>query len=57
MSRYLLDTDWVVDILNGQEHAIETVLERGQVLTPDLGGKAKTEDLGRAIAEQVLRHR
>ena len=37
--------------------AIETVLERGQVLTPDLGGKAKTEDFGRAIAEQVLRHR
>jgi predicted nucleic acid-binding protein len=27
MSRYLLDTDWVVDIFNGQEHAIETVLE------------------------------
>jgi tRNA(fMet)-specific endonuclease VapC len=26
MSRYLLDTDWVVDILNGQERAIETVL-------------------------------
>jgi hypothetical protein len=27
MSRYLLDTDWVVDILNGQEKAIHTVLE------------------------------
>ena len=27
MSRYLLDTDWVVDILNGQERAIQTVLE------------------------------
>jgi predicted nucleic acid-binding protein len=27
MSRYLLDTDWVVDILNGQENAIETALE------------------------------
>jgi predicted nucleic acid-binding protein len=26
MSRYLLDTDWVVDILNGQEKAIDTVL-------------------------------
>jgi predicted nucleic acid-binding protein len=27
MSRYLLDTDWVVDILNGQEKAMHTVLE------------------------------
>jgi predicted nucleic acid-binding protein len=27
MSRYLLDTDWVVDILNGQEKVIHTVLE------------------------------
>jgi tRNA(fMet)-specific endonuclease VapC len=27
MSRYLLDTDWTVDILNGQEKAIHTVLE------------------------------
>ena len=37
--------------------AIETVLQHGQVLTPDLGGSAKTEDLGRAITEQVLRDR
>jgi predicted nucleic acid-binding protein len=27
MNRYLLDTDWIVDILNGQEKAINTVLE------------------------------
>ena len=27
MNRYLLDTDWVVDILNGQEKAIHTVVE------------------------------
>jgi tRNA(fMet)-specific endonuclease VapC len=27
MSRYLLDTDWIVDVLNGQEKAIQTVLE------------------------------
>src|ERR687896_573022 len=27
MSRYLLDTDWIVDALNGQEKAIHTVLE------------------------------
>ena len=27
MSRYLLDTDWIVDVLNGPEAAIQTVLE------------------------------
>jgi tRNA(fMet)-specific endonuclease VapC len=27
MSSYLLDTDWIVDVLNGQEKAIHTVLE------------------------------
>jgi predicted nucleic acid-binding protein len=27
MSRFLLDTDWIVDILNGQEKAIHIVLE------------------------------
>jgi tRNA(fMet)-specific endonuclease VapC len=27
MSRYLLDTDWIVDVLNGKDAAIQTVLE------------------------------
>jgi tRNA(fMet)-specific endonuclease VapC len=27
MSQYLLDTDWVVDILTGQENAIHTAVE------------------------------
>jgi tRNA(fMet)-specific endonuclease VapC len=27
MSSYLLDTDWIVDVLNGQETAIKTLLE------------------------------
>jgi tRNA(fMet)-specific endonuclease VapC len=27
MSRYLLDTDWIVDVLNGQDRAIQMVLE------------------------------
>jgi tRNA(fMet)-specific endonuclease VapC len=27
MSRYLLDTDWIVDVLNGQDRAIQTALE------------------------------
>lgn len=26
MSRYLLDTDWIIDVLNGQEVAIQTLL-------------------------------
>jgi tartrate dehydrogenase/decarboxylase/D-malate dehydrogenase len=33
--------------------AIERVVERGGVLTPDLGGTAKTEDVARAIAAQL----
>jgi tartrate dehydrogenase/decarboxylase/D-malate dehydrogenase len=33
------------------EDAIETVLENPALLTPDMGGKASTEDLGKAIAE------
>ncbi len=34
--------------------AIETVLsEKGAPLTPDMGGKANTQDLGKAIAEAV----
>lgn len=27
MSRYLLDTDWIVDVLNGREAATETLLK------------------------------
>ncbi len=34
-------------------HAIEEVLARGQVRTPDLGGTATTRQLGHAIREQV----
>jgi len=37
-------------------HAIESVLEagpKGAPLTRDIGGKASTVDLGRAIAELV----
>ena len=34
--------------------AIETVLsESGAPLTPDMGGKANTQDLGKAIADAV----
>ncbi len=33
--------------------AVEKVLAEGKVATPDLGGKATTEQLGTAIAEAV----
>jgi hypothetical protein len=36
------------------ERAIETVLAAGKPRTPDLGGKATTSDLGRAV-EAALR--
>ncbi|MBU2668154.1 tartrate dehydrogenase [Actinoplanes bogorensis] len=35
--------------------AVESVLTAGTQLTPDLGGAARTEDLGRAIASEVAR--
>lgn len=35
------------------EQAIETVLDEGDVRTPDMGGTASTVDLGRAIANAV----
>ena len=27
MSQYLLDTDWIIDVLHGQEQATQTLLE------------------------------
>ena len=27
MSQYLLDTDWIIDVLHGQDSAIQTLLE------------------------------
>lgn len=35
--------------------AVESVLAAGEVATPDLGGKATTEDLGTAIAQALVR--
>jgi tartrate dehydrogenase/decarboxylase/D-malate dehydrogenase len=35
------------------EKAIEDVLAEGKVRTPDIGGKANTQELGRAIAQSV----
>jgi tartrate dehydrogenase/decarboxylase/D-malate dehydrogenase len=33
--------------------AIERVIEEGAALTPDMGGKASTRELGEAIADHV----
>lgn len=35
------------------ESAVATLLEQGATLTPDLGGKASTTDVARAIAELI----
>ncbi len=35
------------------EHAIETVMEDSAIRTPDMGGKASTQELGKAIAGAV----
>ena len=35
------------------EKAIEDVILEGKALTPDLGGQANTETLGKAIADAV----
>jgi tartrate dehydrogenase/decarboxylase/D-malate dehydrogenase len=35
------------------ERAIEKVIQDPRLLTPDMGGRAKTVDLGKAIAELV----
>ena len=34
-------------------HAIETILSSGMELTPDMGGKGKTGNLGKAIADAI----
>jgi isocitrate/isopropylmalate dehydrogenase len=35
------------------EEAVETAIADKKIRTPDLGGKATTEEMGRAIAEIV----
>ena len=41
------------DAAKAIETAIESVIGNKSVLTPDMGGKAKTQDLGKAIAEAI----
>jgi len=35
------------------EAALAAVLERSDTITPDLGGKASTHDVGNAIAQEI----
>ena len=37
------------------EKALEAALARSYVLTPDLGGKASTREVGEAIAQEMAR--
>jgi len=37
------------------EDAIEAILEGKKIRTPDLGGSSTTEEVGRAVAEYILR--
>jgi tartrate dehydrogenase/decarboxylase/D-malate dehydrogenase len=41
------------DAARAIEAAIETVIEDNRLRTPDMGGAAKTGELGKAIAEAV----
>ncbi len=41
------------DAASAIETAIESVLGEKSLLTPDMGGRAKTQDLGKAIAEAI----
>jgi 3-isopropylmalate dehydrogenase len=42
-----------VEAAKRMEHAVESVIQAGKVLTPDLGGKASTSEMGDAIAAAV----
>jgi tartrate dehydrogenase/decarboxylase/D-malate dehydrogenase len=42
-----------IEAANAIEHALEAVLANAELHTPDLGGNARTRDLGEAIAQAV----
>ena len=49
--------DWLVEktLALNIEAAVAAVIKEGKVRTPDMGGKSKTMDMGRAVAEKVHR--
>jgi isocitrate/isopropylmalate dehydrogenase len=56
-SRMMLDFLGEPEAAAKVEKATMKVLEEGKVLTFDLGGMAKTSDMGNAIAQKILRPR
>lgn len=56
----ILSTAMMLDYLGEKEtaskinHAVENVVAKRKVLTPDLGGKAKTMDMTKAIVSEVI---
>ena len=56
----ILSTAMMLDYLGEKEIAskincaVENVVAKGKVLTPDLGGKAKTMDMAEAIVSEVI---
>jgi isocitrate/isopropylmalate dehydrogenase len=53
-SRMMLDFLREPEAASKVERATMKVLEEGKVLTFDLGGTAKTSDMGNAIAQKIL---
>src|SRR5439155_3756067 len=53
-ARMMLDYLGESKAANLVEKATTSVLKEGKVLTYDLGGKARTSDVGKAIAEKVV---
>jgi len=53
-SRMMLDFLGELEAAAKVEKATMKVLEEGKVLTFDLGGRAKTSDMGNAIAQKIL---
>jgi isocitrate/isopropylmalate dehydrogenase len=53
-SRMMLDFLMESEAASKVERATMKVLEEGKVLTFDLGGTAKTSDMGKEIAQKIL---
>ena len=56
----ILSTAMMLDYLGEKEtalkinKAVENIVAKGKVLTPDLGGKAKTIEMTEAILKEVI---
>ena len=56
----ILSTAMMLDYIGEKEtalkinEAVETVVAKGKILTPDLGGKSKTMEMTQAIVKEVI---